>query len=131
MRGDGDSVLGWIVALATLVAVSGGVSACVSEREQSAQAGGAGVQVHIDPETGEIIAPPPEAEAGDSPEALQGSAAEVDEPLVEVPSEVPGGGRVIDLRGRRGFYLTGRISDEGSAEAHCEDGPHEEPAVQP
>jgi hypothetical protein len=107
-----------LVAAATALAIAAG--ALAHEADTAVQRA-AGVQVYVDPDTGEITAPPDDA-VDAHPRAR--AIAPTDD--VEVPSEAasrtPGGGYVVNLRGRARFHLTGSVSEDGRAEVLCEEG---------
>lgn len=77
----------------------------------------AAVEVHIDPGTGEIVAPPaaPPAAARSAAPAGDGDAD-----VIEAPSGIIGGGYVVKMRGREKFRLTGGTSAGGDAVAECD-----------
>lgn len=73
---------------------------------------------YFDPQTGKIGAPPSEAGGGAAaePSATGPSAPE----LVVVPA--PGGGEMMDLRGRFKMAVTARLKPEGRVETDCHPG---------
>ncbi|MDH3197723.1 MAG: hypothetical protein OEO21_05730 [Candidatus Krumholzibacteria bacterium] len=84
-----------------------------------------GMVVHIDPATGEFVEPRdgtvPVALDKEMLDALSTSA----EGLVETPSPVPGGGVMVDLRGRFHSTHVAVVDGEGGLSATCHSGePH-------
>ena len=71
------------------------------------------LRVYIDPETGEFITPPerevPAAERLEPRAAFSTSQ----DGLTEIPSPVPGGGTMVDLKGRFRSPLTATIDSDG------------------
>ena len=84
-----------------------------NEKNLTAIRNGKALKVYIDPETGEFITPE-EAEAPPE-ERLTPSAAysTSHEGLEERPSPVPGGGTMVDLKGRFQSPLTATIDSNG------------------
>jgi hypothetical protein len=85
------------------------------KEENYAKAGeSTALTVHIDPETGKFIEPPEQkvspTESTEQVEAFSTS----DEGLVEVPSPVPGGGTMVDLKGRYKYPLSVTIEENGN-----------------
>ncbi len=75
-----------------------------------------GLRVYIDPETGEFTAPPamPLGESGQQPRAVQPAP----EPVLEaVPA--PGGGMMVDLRGRFQVYSVATKQADGTISSVC------------
>jgi hypothetical protein len=58
------------------------------------------LRVYIDPETGEFTAPPEQENAAARKQALPEAFSTSQEGLEEKPSPVPGGGTMVDLKGR-------------------------------
>ena len=81
----------------------------------------AGMRVYIDPETGELAAPPPGRRDAQAPAVLQGLPA--DQELVEQVN--PAGGYTIDLERRFGGFARAVAAPAG-VEVECEAG--EKPA---
>jgi hypothetical protein len=78
--------------------------------------GAAGLKVNVDPKTGRFL-DTPAAESGAAPP--QGESAQ---PLVEVPSQVPGGGvgiRITDQRFNTAMHAS--TGPDGSAHTHCDE----------
>ena len=72
----------------------------------------------IDPETGEFVSPP-EQETPAASESIQPSAFSISaETMEEAPSPVPGGGVMIDLKGR--FQSPVSASIQGNGETTIE-----------
>ena len=71
------------------------------------------LRVYIDPETGEYITPPQgKVSTAEKLETRTAFSTSHDD-LVEVPSPVPGGGTMIDLKGRFRSPLTATIDSNG------------------
>ena len=79
------------------------------------QQGTSGFRAYIDPETGQLTVPPEDAPAE---EPTAAALATSDEGLVAVPSPVPGGGNVVDLKGRFRSPLMATVDAEGKVEIH-------------
>lgn len=78
----------------------------------------AGFRVYLDPETGRFVPEPPagaEVESDVATEAL--STRSVD--LVEQPSPVPGGGMMLDLRGRFQNVIEMSVDASGALSSDC------------
>jgi len=77
----------------------------------------AGLLVVVDPETGEIVDQPSQAELGAVSEAFARSLDRSDEGLVRQPLE--GGGWIVDLKGRFRHALVARPTGDGGFELLC------------
>jgi hypothetical protein len=76
--------------------------------------GGAGaMRVEIDPQTGEIVEPSAGVPAAEVPGSLEDAFRTSSEGLEETSSPVPGGGEMIDLRGRFRSPLAATQDAEG------------------
>jgi hypothetical protein len=71
-------------------------------------------RAYVDPETGELGAPPSQREPG---VAAGGGAG--DEALEIVPGRTRAGGVMVDLRGRFSYGLRAAVSDDGKLTAAC------------
>ena len=94
----------------------------------AAPQGSPGLRVYVDPLTGEFSAPPPWAARPDEALAPQAAFSTSEEGLVETPSPVPGGGVVVNLRGRFRSPLTATLdADGGTRMRHgpCLDAPND------
>jgi hypothetical protein len=84
--------------------------------EKPAAVPGAGMKIHVDPQTGAVI---PEPAPGTPPLELspqeRNALSTSHEGLTEVQSSVPGGGYSIDLQGRFQSPLTATIGPDGKA----------------
>jgi hypothetical protein len=69
--------------------------------------------VYIDPQTGEFITPEEAAVPPDERLEPPASSSTSHEGLVEEPSPVPGGGIMVDLKGRFQSPLTATIDNDG------------------
>ena len=80
---------------------------------------GSGAQkAYLDPETGDLV-PPPKHEAPDRSESKSAAAKDgSDEKMAEKESPVPGGGVMVDLKGR--FRKPSSASVEGTGETASE-----------
>ena len=107
-----------LLTAATALAIAAG--AWAHDADPAVQPG-AGVQVYVDPDTGEIIAPP-DAAVDLQPRARAIAPTDDVEIPAEAPSRTAGGGYVVNLRGRAKFHLTGSVSEDGRAEVLCEEG---------
>ena len=74
------------------------------------QQGASGFRAYVDPETGELIEPPDDAPVEEPPAAAFSTSHEG---LVETPSPVPGGGVMVDLKGRFRSPLTATVGADG------------------
>jgi len=74
------------------------------------------VRAWVDPETGQLSAPP----ASEEPTSLlRGGAAEA-AGLVVVPGKTAAGGVMVDLRGHFTYGLRASVSSEGRVSARCD-----------
>jgi hypothetical protein len=73
------------------------------------------MRVYVDPETGEFTVPPKEARAAEAP-APEAAFSTSHEGLVVIPSPVPGGGVMVDLKGRFRSPLTATLGADGKVE---------------
>ncbi len=71
-----------------------------------------GMRAYVDPETGELTVPPDDVRAAEAAAAAAAFSTS-HEGLVEVPSPVPGGGVMLDLKGRFRSPLTATLSADG------------------
>ena len=81
-----------------------GQTIAVAPQGSGGQASG-GLMAHVDPATGELVEAPVDGTQLIAPQAQLGASAG-QEPLVVIPSEVPGGGVRIDTRNRNIQFLT-------------------------
>ena len=88
------------------------------DEQRTPRIGSAGMRVHIDPQTGKFRSPPP-AERGapgvpSSRAAPRSRAATATshEGLVQVPSRLPSGGVMVDLKGRFRSHLSATIGKD-------------------
>ncbi len=95
-------------------------AACAWGDDAADTAGQAGrMRVYVDPETGELTAPPPQAEVSQPPAYLQGQVA--DDDLVEEVN--PAGGYSIDLQRRFGGVVRAEAAPQpGAPVVECEAG---------
>jgi len=80
--------------------------------------GSAGQVAHIDPKTGKFVAAPtaPQPEAG----IMERAATQMSfEGLEEVQSPVPGGGVIVDLKGRFRIPLVATVDENGQVTVDC------------
>ena len=75
---------------------------------------GSGLRVYIDPETGALTTPPAGERRFDSVELLQAMDTS-HEGLEERPSPVPGGGMIVDLKGRFQSTVFATLDSDGNA----------------
>jgi hypothetical protein len=71
------------------------------------------LRVYIDPETGEFTTPPARTVPATRTTAPPAAFSTSDEGLEERPSPVPGGGTMVDLKGRFQSPLTATIDGDG------------------
>lgn len=71
------------------------------------------LRVYIDPETGEFITPPEREVPAERKMAPPATFSTSQEGLEERPSPVPGGGTMVDLKGRFQSPLTATIDGNG------------------
>lgn len=84
--------------------------------------GEAGVQVYVDPITGEIGAPPPQAEGAARIALPQEELSTSTEGLVEVPLPGPHGGVKLDVKGRFQSQTAVSIDAHGNLSVQCDAG---------
>ena len=80
----------------------------------------AGYRVGIDPTTGEFLESVPPIPVDQLPKSLQNSLNTSSEGLVERPSSVPGGGVMVDLRGRFQNTYVATVDANGNVTAACD-----------
>jgi len=77
--------------------------------------------VTIDPETGDFIDPPAaEQPARGQAAPIASALSSYHGDLVAVPSSVPGGGMMVDLRGRFQQVMKATIGPDGTPAVYCE-----------
>jgi hypothetical protein len=81
-----------------------------AEKTAGVPEGPASMRVYIDPQTGKIGTPP----AGGPPAQVPPSFSTSHKGLVETPSPTPGGGTMVDLRGRFRSPLIATQDSEGN-----------------
>ena len=77
----------------------------------------AGFVIHVDPQTGDLVADPAVV---DAPVTIDDALNQSSEGLEQVPAPV-GGGRMVDLQGRFQNTYVATVDDEGNLEAECLD----------
>lgn len=78
--------------------------------------GSAGITVYKDPKTGRFV-PVPQEGAAELSKALGDALSTSQEGLVEVPA--PGGGFMVDLRGRFQSATMATVAADGTVTVHC------------
>jgi hypothetical protein len=71
-----------------------------NEKAANASKGTAAMRVYIDPKTGEVVEPPAGAPAAELPKSQANALSTSVDRLEETPSPMPGGGVLLDLKGR-------------------------------
>ncbi len=117
-----------LVAITVLVTAgdhSANVSPAASIIPQNSTSG-AGMVVQFDPATGQIVEPTADGlrELHDRMNLNTSS-----EGLVEVPSDVPGGGYMVDLQGRFQHSMTATIDASGVVRTTCSTSGHSHEGV--
>jgi len=84
--------------------------------------GEAGVQVYVDPITGEISAPPPQAEGTARISLPHEALSTSTEGLVEIPLNGPHGGVMLDVKGRFQSQTAVSVDAHGNLSVQCEAG---------
>lgn len=97
--------------LFTVIALTALLAGCQSEPETQAQIQGAGLKAYIDPVTGELTTPPPEAVQQQN---LQFNTMQVAEEEAPVLIPLEGGGYRSPLNGRFMHQLNASIQPDGS-----------------
>jgi hypothetical protein len=109
------------------VALLGGdhapVAGTAAISQESGPAGAAGMRLYFDPNTGELLEEPLESESVQmSAEKMAPYFNTSEAGLVEV--DAPGGGKMIDLRGRFQQAFTARIDETGTVVYNCDRADH-------
>ncbi len=97
------------------------------KKDASVPEGPPAMKVHIDPETGEFLEGPPDI----APEGIpieKDAVITSPEELEEVESDIPGGGVMIDLKGRFRNYQKAVKDSDGNTSIECDDAPHISPS---
>lgn len=84
-----------------------------NEKSAVTPGGEAAIRVYIDPKTGKTGPPPPGELPPELPSQLMEALSTSSEGLVETPSPTPGGGFMIDLKGRFHAPLTATQDADG------------------
>ena len=100
----------------SFVAAGDGDGPAAADRPYSAAHG---YVAHIDPVTGELSTTP---QAIDFEGAMPGKISTSSEGLMEVPSDVPGGGTMVHLQGRFQNAYVATLDESGDITATCSDG---------
>lgn len=79
----------------------------------------AGYVVHIDPETGEFVAPTQNTVSVELDEWMRNALSTSSEGLKVVPSPVPGGGMMVDLQGRFQNTFVAVVDESDHVAATC------------
>lgn len=79
----------------------------------------AGFVVHVDPSTGTFTASSPQPVRVDVDMVLQNALSTSSDGLVEVANPVPGGGVMVDLRGRFQNAMVATVDESGGLGATC------------
>jgi hypothetical protein len=93
-----------------------GVTAASAPDSGAIKAATAGQWVHVDPETGQVGAPPPASALG-AAIAADPAFSTSHEGLVVEPA--PGGGEMVDLQGRFNSAVWARVKPDGSVVTGC------------
>jgi len=112
------------VALAWVLIAGEGSSSRTARHDaptgvSKAGASDAGFVVHVDPSTGAFTASSPQAVRVDVDRVLQNALSTSSEGLVEVANPVPGGGVMVDLRGRFQNAMVATVDESGGLGATC------------
>lgn len=112
-----------IVPLVVLLAVvllnrnDAPVAGTAAISSQSQPGGASGMRLYIDPKTGELLeAPPQGAEVQMSQEAMEPFSTS---PVGLVQENAPGGGKMVNLRGRFQQAFTAAIDESGAVVFDC------------
>ena len=83
--------------------------------DSTARSAASAQKAYVDPQTGEFV-PPPRVESPSDNQPLSPAALSTsEETLQEEPSPVPGGGMMIDLKGRHQSPIKSTIDSDGRA----------------
>jgi hypothetical protein len=85
----------------------------------SPPAGSSGMKVYIDPETGEFLDSPPEKLPSEMPEAAEEAISTSHEGLEIIEVDKPGGGVMMDLKGRFRHYQKATKNADGNITIRC------------
>ena len=111
-------VAAWVV-LGVVQVVQDEDARTASPAEHKSAARSAGYVVHIDPATGRVTEPSPSTVPVAIDEQWANRLSTSSEGLVEKPSPVPGGGTMVDLRGRFQNTFVAAVDDSGRVGATC------------
>jgi hypothetical protein len=95
------------------------IPADIEKESVSPPEGSSGMKVYIDPETGEFLDSPHEKLPSEMPEAAKEAISTSDEGLEERKVDKPGGGVMIDLKGRFRQHQTATQDDDGNISIRC------------
>jgi hypothetical protein len=91
----------------------------IEKEPNSPPAGSSGMKVYIDPETGEFLDSPPEKIPTEIRRADEEAISTSSEGLEEREVDKPGGGVMIDLKGRFRHYQTATKDADGNIIIRC------------
>jgi hypothetical protein len=118
----------WLTKVSCLVVVAGymvgpaaqdGLSSDASKSEDSPS-----MRAYKDPKTGKLGVPPAGERPKAAPRAAERTLGPPPEELVEVPSPVPGGGAMVDLKGQFRSHTTATKDADGKIRIDCQPGTH-------
>ena len=98
-----------------------------AKKDTSVPEGPPAMKVYIDPETGEFLEGPPEIVPEELPIEEKEAVSTSPEGLEEVESDIPGGGVMIDLKGRFRSHQNAVKDSDGNISIECDDDPHISP----
>jgi hypothetical protein len=91
----------------------------IEKEPTTSSAGSAGMKVYIDPETGEFLDAPPEKKTAEIQRADEEAISTSHEGLEQREVDMPGGGVMIDLKGRFRHYQTATKDADGNIIIRC------------
>lgn len=86
---------------------------------KAAANGAPGMRAYKDPKTGKLGPPPPSERSSKASLEMDRAVSTESEDLVEVPSPVPGGGVMVDLKGRFQSHTKATKDAEGEVTIDC------------
>jgi hypothetical protein len=91
----------------------------VKEKPEFIQEGDGAMKVYKDPKTGDIVTPPPEMVPEDMPKKTKDAVSTSHEGLKETEVDKPGGGIMVNLKGRFRQFQEATKDGDGNIFIHC------------